>query len=118
MFKTKTVVIHSITDQKRGGEGDGDRADSDNVLKVNRTPVYLSKARHSLLPSQNRRNLLRNGSGEGKVVTTEQWQVLESSNGSFYLYGAYLVELETKVHPKVRNHGEGHSHKGRAVCLA
>ena len=35
------------------------------------------------------------------------WQVLESSNGSFYLYGAYLVELETKVHPKVRNHGEG-----------
>ena len=21
--------------------------------------------------------------------------------------GGYLVELETKVHPKVRNHGEG-----------
>ena len=102
VFKTKSVVIHSITD-RRGGEGDADRADSDNVLKVNRTPVYLPRARHSLLPSRNRRNLLRNGSGEGKVVTTEQWQVLESSNGSFYLYGAYLdVRANNRLGPTVR----------------
>lgn len=39
----------------------------------------------------------------GKEAYTEEWQVLESSNGSFYLYGAYLdVRANNRLGPTVR----------------
>ena len=39
----------------------------------------------------------------GNEAETEEWQVLESSNGSFYLYGAYLdVRANNRLGPTVR----------------
>ena len=39
----------------------------------------------------------------GDEVDSEDWQVLESSNGSFYLYGAYLdVRANNRLGPTVR----------------